>query len=38
MDKDENYRELEKRQTTFTAQLQTTIGHWQNQLLEKVEN
>ena len=38
MDKDENHRELEKRQTAFTAELQNAIGLWQNQLLEKLEN
>ena len=37
MDKDENQRELKKRQTEFTAQLQTAIRHWQNQLLEKLK-
>ena len=38
MDKDENQRELEKRQTAFIAQLQNAIGHWQNQLLKKLGN
>ena len=38
MNKDQNQQGLKKRQTEFTAQLQTAIRHWYNQLLEKLKN